>query len=204
MSAARTWRPSDERAYSYLLGMYLGDGCISVRRHGGTDLRIKLDAHYEGIVEECRAAVAAVVPDCRVAIRPVPGESSKVIQCYTSRWLEIFPQHGRGPKHTRPIELAPWQQQIVDRHPRELLRGLLHSDGCRTLNRFATALPSGRTATYAYPRYFFSNLSPDIRALFCRCCDLLGIRWTQSNPRNISIAHRDSVAALDRFVGPKR
>jgi hypothetical protein len=65
-------------------------------------------------------------------------------------------------------------------------------------------LPSGRVAEYAYPRYFFSNLSPDIRGLFCEACDRLGLRWTQSNHRNISISHRASVALLDEFVGPKR
>ena len=83
-------------------------------------------------------------------------------------------------------------------------RGLLFSDGCRTIDRFKTTLPSGRVAEYAYPRYFFSNQSADIRALFCEYCEKLGIRWTQSNPRNISVAQRKSVALLDAFVGPKR
>jgi hypothetical protein len=27
--------------------------------------------------------------------------------------------------------------------------------------------------------------------------------WTQSNPRNISVSHRDSVALLDAHVGAK-
>ena len=58
-------------------------------------------------------------------------------------------------------------------------------------------------AEYAYPRYFFSNLSADIRGLFCESCERLGLRWTQSNHRNISISHRHAVAALDTFVGPK-
>jgi len=84
------------------------------------------------------------------------------------------------------------------------LRGLIHSDGCRTINRFRTRLPGGRLAEYAYPRYFFSNLSADIRGLFCESCDALGIRWTQSNHRNISVSNRHSVAALDEFIGPKR
>ena len=64
-------------------------------------------------------------------------------------------------------------------------------------------LPSGRVAEYAYPRYFFSNLSADIRGLFCESCERLGLRWTQSNPRNISVSHRASVALLDEHVGPK-
>jgi hypothetical protein len=114
-----------------------------------------------------------------------------------------FPQHGAGPKHLRPIVLESWQREITLGHPRDLLRGLIHSDGCRTMNRFKTRLPSGRIASYEYPRYFFSNLSDDIREIFCEHCELLGIRWTQSNPRNISIAHRKSVALMDEFIGPK-
>jgi hypothetical protein len=111
-----------------------------------------------------------------------------------SRRREVFPQHGPGRKHKRLIELADWQARITATFPRQLLRGLIHSDGCRTINRFKTKLPSGRVAAYEYPRYFFSNLSEDIRRIFCEHCELLGIRWTQSNPRNISVSHRDSVA----------
>ena len=99
--------------------------------------------------------------------------------------------------------VADWQRELTHTHPKDLLRGLIHSDGCRTVNRFETKLPSGRVARYEYPRYFFSNLSDGIRAIFCEHCQLLGIRWTQSNPRNISVSHRKSVARLDEFVGPK-
>jgi hypothetical protein len=43
---------------------------------------------------------------------------------------------------------------VVDR----FLRGLLHSDGCRTVNRFKTTLPSGRVAEYSYPRWFLESV----------------------------------------------
>jgi hypothetical protein len=99
--------------------------------------------------------------------------------------------------------LEDWQREIVDRYPEQFLKGLIHSDGCRTINRFKTKLPSGRVAEYEYPRYFFSNLSPDIRELFCAYCDRLGVRWTRSNHRNVSVSHRHSVAILDAFIGPK-
>ncbi len=104
----------------------------------------------------------------------------------------------------RKIEPAGWQRALVDAHPEEFLRGLIHSDGCRVINRFTVDLPSGRPAEYAYPRYFFSNLSTDIRALFCKYCELLGVRWTRSNHRNISVSHRSSVELLDSFIGEKR
>lgn len=41
------------------------------------------------------------------------------------------------------------------------------------------------------------TLSGDIRGLFCATCDALGVRWTLSNPRNVSVADRKSVAVLD-------
>jgi len=63
------------------------------------------------------------------------------------------------------------------------------------------ALPRSRRCV---PRYLFSNLSADIRGLYCESCEQLGIRWTRSNHRNISVAHRHSVAVLDSFIGEKR
>ena len=62
------------------------------------------------------------------------------------------------------------------------------------INRFKVNLPKGGPREYAYARYFFTNLSADIRALFCTSCDQLGIRWTQSSFKNISVADRQSVA----------
>jgi hypothetical protein len=58
--------------------------------------------------------------------------------------------------------------------------------------------------TYVYPRYLFTNRSVDIQRIFCGGCDRLGIEWRQDGPWNVSVARRESVAALDRHVGPKR
>ena len=126
-----------------------------------------------------------------------------IVQICHVALLVAFPQHGPGRKHERRIELTDWQLELTRAHPGALVRGLIHSDGCRTVNRFTTRLPSGRVKEYAYPRYFFSNESADIRAIFCDHCELLGVRWTQSNRRNISISHRTSVTIMDEVVGPK-
>jgi hypothetical protein len=56
---------------------------------------------------------------------------------------------------------------------------------------------------YEYPRYFFTNASADIIGLCTWALDLLGIEWKMSNARNISVARRHAVAALDEHVGPK-
>jgi hypothetical protein len=197
------WKPPDAYSYSYLLGLYLGDGCITGRRRC-VQLVIVLDDAYPDLIDGCWAAMHLVLPQCNVARYRQPNNRSTRVVAASKLWPEVFPQHGRGPKHERPIVLEPWQREIVDAFPREFLRGLIHSDGCRTINRFKTKPPSGRVAEYEYPRYFFSNLSADIRGLFCEYCERLGIRWTQSNHRNISVSHRHSVARLDEFVGPKR
>jgi hypothetical protein len=56
----------------------------------------------------------------------------------------------------------------------------------------------------AYPRYHLSNVSPDIRAIFGRACDALGIDWRPHNRRSLSVARQGSVALLDGLVGSKR
>ena len=118
-------------------------------------------------------------------------------------WKRLFPQHGPGRKHERAIILEPWQQEIVDEFPEKLIRGLIHSDGCRALNS-AVRKRDGKTTRYFYSRYHFTNESADIRALFTDTLDKLGIEWRYNNPRkNISIAKRQSVRRLDEFVGPK-
>jgi hypothetical protein len=199
-----TWRPPNASAYSYLLGLYLGDGYIVVGDDHSPRLELTLGDFYSEIVGAAQEAVRESMPDVSVRVNACPGKRSVRVAASHPYWLLAFPQHGSGRKHKRRIWLAEWQERITRRHPKELIRGLIHSDGARCVNRFQTHLPGGRIAEYAYPRYFFSNLSEDIRRIFCEHCELLGIRWTQSNHRNISVSHRDSVALLDTFVGPKR
>lgn len=197
------WRPGEPTTYCYLLGLYLGDGCISINR-STVQLRITCDALYGDLVAQAANALGVLFPESTVCRFRHPVHRKVDVQITDPSLVFAFPQHGQGRKHKRPIELLDWQLECTHAHPEHLIRGLIHSDGCRTVNRFSTKLPSGRIAMYEYPRYFFSNLSADIREIFCRHCDLLGIRWTRSNPRNISVSHRGSVALLDSFVGPKR
>jgi hypothetical protein len=209
-SAVRAWwehvfviRPADDYSYAYLLGLYLGDGHLAYNGRSW-QLIVSMDAAHVGIIAQCRDAMILTLPARSPRLRPHRSERCVRVASGAKAWSELIPQHGPGRKHERPIVLAPWQREIVERHTWPFVRGLIHSDGCRTTNRFTTRLPSGRVAEYAYPRYFFSNLSADIRGLFCESCDRLGLRWTQSNHRNISISHRASVALLDEHVGPKR
>jgi hypothetical protein len=188
------------REYVYLLGLYLGDGNLAFSGRS-YQLRITLDARYPEIIDAAVSSVREAVPHGCVHVRARRG--AIIVESGWKGWPELFPQHGRGPKHTRAIALAAWQRGLVDAYPAEFLRGLIHSDGCRVVNRFTVDLPSGRRE-YAYPRYFFTNLSSDILGLFCECCDQVGVHWTRSNHRTISVSQRRSVALLDSFVGEKR
>ncbi|MET8781075.1 hypothetical protein [Streptomyces sp. NPDC004589] len=87
-----------------------------------------------------------------------------------------------------------------------LVRGLIHSDGCRITN-WTTRLVGGQRKRYEYPRHLFTNVSDDIRRLYTDTLDKLGIAWTHctrhGDPYNISVARKASVALLDVHVGPK-
>jgi hypothetical protein len=199
---ARAWVTADT-AYPYLLGQYLGDGHISATSGRSAVLAITVCDSYPSIAGEVTRALHAVFPGANLRRVQRPHGACSVLAMSHPAVLSAFPQHGPGKKHHRRIELVEWQRVLTHRYPEAFIRGLIHSDGSRCINQVNTALPSGRHAHYEYVRYFFTNYSEDIRRIFCEHCELLDIRWTQSNPRNISISHRDSTAILDRIVGPK-
>jgi hypothetical protein len=144
--------------YAYLLGMYLGDGCISAHLRGVYRLRIVLDMRYPNIIMECAAAMRRVLPMNTVHVQSfVSGNKAAEVHSYSKAWPRLFPQHGPGRKHKRQIALVDWQQEIVGRYPKPLLRGLIHSDGCRVMNK---------SMGHEYLRYFFSQVSDDIRTIF--------------------------------------
>lgn len=202
--AEALWCVEDEAAYCYLLGVYLGDGTVCIPARGSPWLQVVNDRRYPLISREILDAMRVTFPGMRPRTHCSSVGESDVLCISHPAVLRAFPQHGRGRKHLRPIVLDDWQLSVTRKHPDLLIRGLIHSDGCRAVNRFHTKLPSGRVAEYSYVRYFFSNHSGDIRRMFIEHCELLGIRVTQSNHRNLSVSHRESVAVLESIVGPKR
>jgi hypothetical protein len=113
--------------------MYLGDGCISRHPPGVWRLRITLDAAYPAIVVECAHAISTAFPGRRANVLKKGNERCVEISSYWKHWPCYFPQHGPGPKHTRPIVLAYWQRRIVATYIERFLRGLIHSDGTRII-----------------------------------------------------------------------
>lgn len=141
------WRPPGPASYCYLLGLYLGDGCIGTSASRSPQLTLTLDAQYSKIIDAAVEAMHTSMPEANVGRCRGAG----MIKVYSSHpaWLDAFPQHGPGRKHTRVIGLADWQQALTHEHPQELVRGLIHSDGSGATNRFKTKLPSGRVAEYS-------------------------------------------------------
>ena len=142
-------RPADDHSYAYLLGVYLGDGHVADTGRNFQPV-ITLDAAYTDLVEECREATVLSLPSSHPRTHRHPTYRSIRVTAGSLAWPRLFPQMGPGRKHERTIALAAWQREIVERHPWRFVRGLIHSDGCRTVNRFETLLPSGRVAAYAY------------------------------------------------------
>ena len=85
-------------------------------------------------------------------------------------------------------------------YPGQLIRGLIHSDGCRATNT-VTGHGATKEKRYSYPRYMFTNMSDAIRLLFSDGCDRLGVHWTQTNARTVAVSRRNDVALLDTFIG---
>jgi len=172
--------------------MYLGDGCISASRSIWR-LRVALDTKYPGIIDACRQAIDVLMPKQPASVFPQPT-ACVVVSHYSKHWPCLFPQHGPGKKHTRPIRLESWQQGLVKQATEDFIRGLIDSDGCRVV-----ANDRGVRSV----RYHFTNHSEDILGLFTGALDDLGIPWTRNSRHTIAVYRKAATARMDEFVGPK-
>ncbi|MFJ4436499.1 helix-turn-helix domain-containing protein [Streptomyces sp. NPDC088923] len=192
--------PPDPAAYCYLLGLYLGDGCLSRSTKGVYTLRIACADAWPGLQDACETALRTVLPHNSVWRTQCPG--CVAVSGSSKHWSCLFPQHGAGKKHERAIVLAGWQRDLVAEFSWEFVRGLIHSDGCRITN-WTVRTVNREPKRYEYPRYFFTNKSADIRDLYCEALDRLGVAWKRPNAYNISVARKASVALMDAHIGPK-
>jgi len=174
-------------AYSYLLGMYLGDGHL-VRVRRTYRLEISLHEQQTRVIDRVTRAIAALRPGHPVGLRR--RGVVRIVNAYSNAWPLLFPQHGPGKKHERLIALEPWQRSIVEKHPAEFLRGCIESDGCRHRR-----VVGGRN----YPAYAFTNHSSDILQLFVWASGLIGLHPRRANRVTVSLARRPDVAMLDEL-----
>jgi hypothetical protein len=199
----------DSEAYAYLLGAYLGDGWICSWPRGVYQLRISCDLKYPDIISEIATHIVIVRGVERVGFASKTGRCIDV-NAFWKHWPCVFPQHGVGRKHERRIQLATWQREIVAAHPKLLVRGLIHSDGCRHINEVKRREEKRREEkrllrrqalplSPVYVHEYIGGHPPDLHDHL----DALDVHWTRTTARDISIARREDVAFLDTFVGPK-
>lgn len=197
----RCWKPAKPirftaEDYAELLGLYLGDGCISVGART-TRLRIALDAKYVEMNNEIRELLIRSFPTNPVGTVWAHGGSMIYLSAYSSHLPCLFPQDAPGPKHERAIDLESWQSDLIERAPWALLRGLIRSDGCAFINR---------TGPYEYLSYDFTNKSTDIVDLFTRTCESVGVEYRRTRFRGcwkVRINRRPSVNQMLERVGVK-
>jgi hypothetical protein len=144
------------------------------------------------VVAESEALLRRVFPECRVGPVVADGGSTIVLWVYHGHLSCLFPQHGPGKKHERPIELEPWQHGLLGAAPWDFIRGCIRSDGCSFVNR---------TGRYSYLSYEFRNWSADILGIFTSTCTAVGLHPRQCRDR-VRLCRAD-VARLMTHVGVK-
>lgn len=185
-----SFEPKD---YAELLGLYLGDG--HVVRHARTfKFRLFLDSKHREVVHESSALLKRCFPHNAVGTAYGHEGRMTILSVHSAHLGCVFPQHGPGLKHRRPIVLESWQDDLIARAPWHLLKGLIRSDGCSFVNR---------TGPYEYLAYQLDNHSSDILDLFCATCDMVDLEYRRYE-RYVRINRRASVARLKARIGVKR
>jgi hypothetical protein len=178
--------------YSFVLGLYLGDGCISAARRTFR-MRISLDARHPRVIDDAQAVLERGFVGNRIGRVRADDGATVVLSVYSSHLPCLLPQHGPGQKHQRTIALEPWQRDLVRSAPFQFLRGCIWSDGCMFINR---------TGPYEYLTADFCNSSADIRTLFTSACEEAGLDY-RANRDRVRINRRPSVRRLVAEIGTK-
>ena len=165
----------NKKSYAFILGVYLGDGCISKTHTPNVyRLRIALDNKYKELNEEVISELKILFPNNKIAHYAVENTNGCIISVHSSNLLTLFPQHDIGRKHERPIILEDWQKEIVNEFPVDFLKGLIYTDGCFYL------------AGGKYKRCNFTNKSKDIIDLCSDTMNKLNIN------HNIRMKNKDT------------
>lgn len=178
--------------YSYILGIYLGDGHIT-KMSRTYRLRIFQDAKYPDLIDKCVKYLEKIFTNNKVNVSRWHAESCKVITIYSNEIPALFPQHGPGRKHNRKITLEDWQKEVVYKYPKGFVSGLLDSDGCKY-----------KQTNTDFCVYQFTNISEDIKQIFCWACSLLGVKCRCAVGRkNVYIYKKKYRLILDSFYRTK-
>jgi len=179
-----------KKIYSYILGLYLGDGCIDILSRT-LRLRIFLDAKYVHLNNYVEEMLKIFFYKSKIT-RYNHGDNCICFAVNCKELKNIFPQMGPGRKHNREIKLSQWQTQNIMHS--ELLMGLFHSDGCFYVSDDRD-------------NYNFSNRSVDIHNIFQNSCTYFNVKYTvsryQGEIKSTNINKRKDVVKLYYLIGSK-
>ena len=184
------------RLYSYIFGLYLGDGNIMNFKRTKC-LSVTLDSKYNNLNEDVIDSFRLLFSDVSVVIRKYNAVDVKYHDCNLGL---LFPQDSPGLKCDREIGIEKWQAEILD--PIELLRGLIMSDGSYYMRK-----------SNSQHEYNFCNCSLDIINITCKCLDILeiqyGLRFLPTKIKNnhdsykITVSAKAAVNKLHEYIGDK-
>lgn len=180
---------NNKKIYNFILGLYIGDGCITKNRMS-YKLRIVQDKKYQNSIQE----ISCVLNDFFQKSSTVTQREGCSVVTIFDKYLPLyFPQHGPGKKHDRKIELSDFQIKNIDYG--NLMRGLFVSDGSYYL------------AVKKYERYNFTNKSLEIINIFRDCLNHFDIlhKW-RIKPNGIYIVEiqkKSEVIKMKEIVGVK-
>jgi Homeodomain-like domain len=121
----RCWRPArpirfTAEDYCELLGLYLGDGCISPGARTER-LRLALDAKYQGIIEDARRLLERSFPANPVGLVRAHGGTMYYVSVYSPHTCPVyFRSMGQARSTNDPSPSSPGRRVSWTRHPGRL------------------------------------------------------------------------------------
>lgn len=166
-----TLTPHQEKCYAYLLGLYLGDGCIRLKHRNIYVLKISLHRAEIDFKTSATICLNEIFPDNKILYEYPNRTNVTIVYIYSIFIPLLFPQHGPGRKNSRQIVLHQWQEKILKTNNNFFITGLFDSDGCGTCQSTKKII-GGVVKYYKYLKYSFSNTSTDILNLFTKYVEL--------------------------------
>ena len=179
---------------AYLLGLYLGDGCLSES------------------VAACSAFASRWTRDTPASSTSAVGlwpfrSRTKWAGCSARDASRFTRTPSTGSVSFRSTASAPsicgpsCLHSGSSRSPLTAIRTCFFEDSCSSDGwRGTNRVPGG----YEYPRYMFSNRSADIRQLFQAGCQRMAINCRPTGKWQVAVSRRKDVARMDVFIGTKR
>lgn len=183
-----------KKAYSYILGLYLGDGCI-YELDRTEKMTITLDKQYEVLNNYTVETLGKFFKKSPYIFdRSLHGRGNAIdVNICTSTLSLLFPQHGKGKKHNRDIILTDWQLDVID--PISIVKGLIMSDGSYYIDRQSGIM-----------KYSFSNKSVQLIGILAKYLSELGISfaiYTKLKKTELVVHKKLEVEKLHEMIGDK-